>query len=154
MITFESMPNTEPDPATPRRIHVAVGVIVNRRDEILIALRPEHTHQGGLWEFPGGKVESGETVRQALQRELREELGLEVISVRDLVDIQHDYPDKSVHLDVWWVDQFRGEPQGREGQPICWVGAERLGEFAFPAANQPIIDAVIAALSEQAPASS
>lgn len=142
------MPNTEPDPASPRRIHVAVGVIVNARGEILIALRPEHSHQGGLWEFPGGKVEAGETVQQALQRELREELGLEIESLRDCVEIRHDYPDKSVLLDVWWVDRFSGKPLGREGQPIRWVAAHQLREYAFPAANQPIIDAVVVALTE------
>ena len=91
------MPNTEPK----KIVHVAVGVIVDANQHILIALRPDNVHQGGLWEFPGGKVERNETVESALDRELFEELGLRVVSCEQLVKIQHDYTDKSVLLDVW-----------------------------------------------------
>ncbi|ARN74729.1 8-oxo-dGTP diphosphatase MutT [Oceanicoccus sagamiensis] len=123
-------------------VHVAVGVIVDSQQNILIALRPEDSHQGGLWEFPGGKVEKGETVEAALSRELNEELGLTLISCRPLIEIRHDYPDKSVLLDVWWVDDFTGQPEGKEGQPIQWVSASELSGYTFPAANTPIIHAV------------
>ncbi|TQV79434.1 Nudix family hydrolase [Exilibacterium tricleocarpae] len=122
-------------------VHVAAGVIVNGRGEVLIAKRPDHTHQGGLWEFPGGKVEAGESVPAALARELLEELAIEVTHSRPLICIRHDYADKSVLLDVWKVTGFSGEPQGNEGQPVAWVGADQLLDFAFPAANVPIVAA-------------
>ncbi len=124
-----------------RELHVAVGVIYNLRGEILIARRHDHLHQGGLWEFPGGKVEPGETVEEALRRELREELAIEVGEASPLIGIRHDYPDLSVFLDVWKVDAFRGVPEGLQGQPIRWVNPDELPHFAFPAANQPIVAA-------------
>lgn len=124
------------------RIHVAVAALANDRDEILIALRPDHAHQGGLWEFPGGKVEPGEAVAEALQRELREEIGIEAIAVRPLIRLHYDYPDKSVLLDVWLVHQFSGRAHGREGQPVQWVPRASLAGFDFPAANRPIIKAL------------
>lgn len=122
--------------------HVAVAVVTNARGKVLISLRHAHAHQGGLWEFPGGKVEAGETVLQALRRELHEELGIDVRAARPLIRIPHHYPDKSVLLDVWRVTAYAGEAQGREGQPLQWVAPQRLPEFAFPAANRPIAAAV------------
>jgi 8-oxo-dGTP diphosphatase len=122
------------------QLHVAVGVVVNLKEEILIARRAAHLHQGGLWEFPGGKVETGETVRQALHRELLEELDILVEHCSPLVQIAHDYGDKKVLLDVWRVDQFSGEPKGQQGQPLIWVPVAKLSQFEFPAANRPIID--------------
>lgn len=122
-------------------VHVAVGVIVGGLG-ILIARRPESAHQGGLWEFPGGKVEVGEPVQEALARELDEELGITVTGPQPLIEIKHDYGDKQVLLDVWWVTAFSGEPRGKEGQPIAWVKPEKLSDYAFPAANQPIITAI------------
>ncbi len=133
--------------ATKKQIHVAVGVILDKQQQILIALRPEDVHQGGLWEFPGGKVEDNETLQQALTRELSEELGLAVTGIRPLIEIHHDYSDKSVLLDVWWVDQYSGVAEGREGQPIRWVSAAELSNYSFPDANQAIISAVQAALN-------
>jgi len=123
------------------RLHVAVGVIGNQRGEILISRRHESSHQGGLWEFPGGKVEPGESVTEALSRELREELGIEVGGVRPLVQVSHDYADKPVLLDVWIVEGFEGEAQGREGQPLLWVAPSLLATYEFPAANQAIVQA-------------
>lgn len=130
------------NPSSPKCVHVAVGVIVDDQSRILIALRQAESHQGGLWEFPGGKVELGETVLQALARELDEELGIKATAFRPLTEIQHDYGDKSVFLDVWWVDRFDGVAHGKEGQPIEWVAKEQLGEYRFPEANTKIIDAV------------
>ena len=125
-----------------KRVHVAVGVISDGADRILIARRADHLHQGGLWEFPGGKVEAHESVEQALRRELFEELAIEITAQQPLLSIAHDYVDKSVLLDVWWVDAFAGEPQGREGQPLRWVNVASLQDFEFPAANQSIIAAI------------
>lgn len=125
----------------PKLIHVAAAVIRDRRGHILIARRPDDKHQGGLWEFPGGKVEPGEPVAQALSRELLEELGIQVSRAQPLIRIPHHYPDKSVLLDVWEVTAFEGEAHGAEGQPVCWVAPEALDGYAFPAANTPIITA-------------
>ena len=125
-----------------KRIHVAAAAVSDVRGRVLIAQRPVHVHQGGLWEFPGGKLEQGESPGQALERELREELGIRVGSARQLIRVRHDYPDKSVLLDVWCVEDYAGIPVGREGQPLEWVALCDLGKFAFPAANIPIIQAL------------
>ncbi|MFQ5643566.1 MAG: Nudix family hydrolase [Thiogranum sp.] len=123
-------------------LHVAVAAIVNERGQVLVSLRPEHVHQGGLWEFPGGKLEPGESVQDALQREIFEELGISIGRQRPLIRIPHRYPDQSVLLDVWKVDAFHGEPHGREGQPVKWVGVDALRDEHFPAANRPVIRAL------------
>ena len=125
-------------------VHVAVAVIRNQSGDVLIARRPDHVHQGGKLEFPGGKVEEGETVQNALTREIQEELGItvDVSSTMPLIKITHHYDDKSVCLDVWEVLSFSGQPHGREGQPIFWMRADSLKEGDFPAANAPIIRAI------------
>jgi len=122
-------------------VHIAVGVIRNAEGSVLIALRPAAVHQGGLWEFPGGKVELGESVRDALVRELQEELAITPTRMSPLIQIRHDYEDKSVLLDVWEVSRFDGEACGNEGQAIRWVTASALPDYDFPAANRPIITA-------------
>ena len=130
-----------------KRVHVAAAVIRGTNGRILIARRADTQHQGGLWEFPGGKVEAGESVEAALGRELKEELGIVVEAARPLIKVQHDYPDKHVLLDVWEVSAFSGEPHGAEGQPLAWVSPRELADYAFPEANQPIVAA--ARLSDQ-----
>lgn len=131
---------------TRQRVQVVAAVIRGRDGRVLLAQRPQHKHQGGLWEFPGGKVEPGETEVEALQRELHEELGLWAEALTPLIRIQHDYPDKSVELSVWQVTQWRGESygsatQGREGQPVRWVAPDDFWQLSFPAANAPIVAA-------------
>jgi 8-oxo-dGTP diphosphatase len=123
-------------------VHVAVGVILGPDGAILIAKRPDKTHQGGLWEFPGGKVEQDETLFDALKRELLEELAIETIATEPLIKIRHDYGDKIVLLDVHKVTEFTGEPKGNEGQPVAWVTPDNLHQYEFPAANRPIITAI------------
>jgi 8-oxo-dGTP diphosphatase len=126
-----------------REIHVAVGVIV-RAGRVLIARRPDHVHQGGLLEFPGGKVEPEETVQAALVREIAEETGLQIPldTLQPVIGIRHDYGDKRVFLDVWRTDHAQGEAHGREGQSVDWVLPENLRDEDFPAANRPIIRAL------------
>ena len=124
-----------------KRVHVAAAVIRRGDGHILLAKRADQQHQGGLWEFPGGKVEVGESVSTALHRELQEELGIAVTAARPLIKVQHDYPDKQVLLDVWEVSGFTGEPHGAEGQPLAWVSPRQLPDYDFPAANQPIVRA-------------
>ena len=131
--------------AANKRVHVAVGVIFNSQGQILIARRHDDAHQGGLWEFPGGKVESDESVCDALARELHEELGINIqaSSCKPLIEIRHDYSDKVVLLDVWTVFEFDGEASGKEGQPLRWVDRSQLSGYDFPAANIAIIDAIL-----------
>ncbi|NOQ34484.1 MAG: Nudix family hydrolase [Methylococcaceae bacterium] len=122
-------------------LHVAVGVIKNSENRILIAKRADKAHQGGLWEFSGGKVEADENVFEALKRELAEELAITINSANPLIQIRHHYQDLSVLLDVWEVTDFTGTAHGKEGQPIKWVALENLADYQFPAANKAIIKA-------------
>ena len=130
-----------------KRVHVAAAVIRGVDGRILLARRPEDKHQGGLWEFPGGKVEEGETVHAALARELQEELGICPQAARQLIQIRHDYPDKQVLLDIWKVTRFHGEPFGKEGQECRWVPLAELHNYHFPDANGPIVARLQAALA-------
>ncbi len=126
-----------------KEVHVAVAVIV-RDGRVLIARRPDHVHQGGLLEFPGGKVEPGESVQAALVREIAEETGLRVPedSLEPVIGIRHDYGDKRVFLDVWETRAAEGEATGCEGQPVEWLTPDQLRDEDFPAANRPIIRAL------------
>ena len=123
-------------------VHVAVGVILDDLGRVLISRRAEDAHQGGLWEFPGGKVEAGESLAVALARELREELDIDSAPGEPLLEIHHDYGDKAVLLDVHVIRAFSGQPRGLENQPLAWVHPDSLCDYAFPAANVPIIEAV------------
>lgn len=128
------MPNT-----AVKYLHVVAAVIRDAAGNILLAQRPADKHQGGKWEFPGGKVESGEMPLQALSRELNEELGIQVQHAQPLIKIRHVYPEVAVLLDVWEVTAFVGAAHGREGQPIAWFGAAQWTALDFPAANLPIV---------------
>ena len=121
-------------------LHVAVAIIKNSNQEVLVALRPPDSHQGNLWEFPGGKLELAETVFSALQREIREETGLRIRAAFPFIKIQHDYGDKQVLLDVWQVTEFDGVASGREGQKIQWLAPEDMEFRLFPEANHRIIN--------------
>ena len=123
-------------------IHVAVAAISNSQGQVLISKRPAHVHQGGLWEFPGGKLEAGESVLAGLERELSEELGILPVRAQPLIRIHHEYPDKAVLLDVWRVEEISGEPFGREGQEVRWVTPEALSGYPLPAANRPVVTAM------------
>ena len=123
-------------------VHVAVAAIVNEKNQVLIAKRPGHVHQGGLWEFPGGKLEAEETVEQALVREIKEELNVVVRAPEPLIKIKYYYSDKSVLLDVWLIKDYTGEPVGVEGQPVKWNNISELTAKEFPQANKAIIAAL------------
>lgn len=123
-------------------VHVAVAIIFNQQNEVLISLRADTAHQGGLWEFPGGKVETGETSFDALKREILEELNLTVLNAEPLKQINFEYIDKSVCLEVFRVNDFSGEPIGAEGQQIKWQPVDQLDIQKFPMANKSIIHAL------------
>lgn len=124
-------------------VHVAVAVIRGEDGRVLVARRPNDKHMGGYWEFPGGKVEEGEFVTAALNRELKEELDIEAAVFQKLISIRHDYPDKSVYLDTWWADDIKGLPCGNEGQEIRWVDLKELPGLDFPPANDSIVTAAL-----------
>lgn len=134
------MPNTEVK--SRPLLHVAVGVVRDHNGRILIALRGRHQHQGNLWEFPGGKVEPGESCADALVREFKEEVDIDVLATQPLTRIEHHYDDKSVLLDVHYITEFRGRASGREGQPLQWVASDALADYQFPAANRAILHAI------------
>jgi 8-oxo-dGTP diphosphatase len=127
-------------------VRVAVGVIRNERGEVLVARRHDHLHQGGLWEFPGGKIHDEESAFAALCRELAEELDIQVEAAAPLLEIEHHYADKSVRLEVWSVTAFSGTPRGMQGQPLEWLAVGALEPAYFPVANLAIIDALRASM--------
>ena len=123
---------------------VAVGILTDNGGRVLVTRRKTGTHQGGLWEFPGGKVEPSETIDEALSRELQEELGVSVEAAEPYMVIDHDYGDKQVKLDVYRVTRWQGEARGLEGQPLAWKLPVELVGWPFPAANTPILERLLA----------
>jgi mutator protein MutT len=116
------------------------AALVFRDGRLLIAQRHAKSHLGGLWEFPGGKREAGETFEQCLVREIREELGVE-ISVGELFEeIVHDYPEKSVHLKFFICKLLSGEPQPLDCAAVNWVTKAQLADFQFPAADADLLE--------------
>lgn len=127
-----------------KTVHVAVAAVSRHeggREQVLVAQRHTHQHQGGLLEFPGGKVEPGESAAAALVRELDEEVGLRVpeTGLSFELSVTHDYGDRRVQLDLYRVTGFSGEPQGREDQPLMWLDVDALDPDTFPAANRRMI---------------
>lgn len=123
---------------TKPSLHIAVAVIRDPDGNILISQRREGTPGAGLWEFPGGKREAGETIPEALRRELQEELGMTVTTARPLIRIRHAYTDRQVLLDTWLVTEWAGEPYGRERQLLEWVTQSQLVAKDLLPANGPI----------------
>ncbi len=123
-------------------VHVVAAAIIGPSGQVLITQRASNVHQGGRWEFPGGKVEQGENSVQALCRELYEELGITPLAYQPLIRTRYEYPDKRVVLEVWRVDRYEGIPEGREGQPLRWTAVAKLGKLTFPQANIPIVTAL------------
>jgi len=127
-----------------KRVDVVAGIILDaERKRVLLALRKPEQHQGNLWEFPGGKIESDETQADALRRELHEEIDLVVERSLHRRTLEHQYTDKHVRLHFWDVTAFAGTPRGCEGQRLEWVLLDDLAGFSFPEANQEIVDELV-----------
>ncbi|KAA9002592.1 8-oxo-dGTP diphosphatase MutT [Affinibrenneria salicis] len=124
---------------TQKQLSVAVGIIRNSEQRYFITRRPQGVHMGGMWEFPGGKVEEGETPEQGLIRELQEETGITALQPHFLESKQVDVPGRLITLHFFLVERWQGEPWGREGQPMRWLPVDELQEDEFPPANADII---------------
>ena len=124
-------------------ILVVAAALYGRDGRILIAQRPPGKHMAGRWEFPGGKVDPGESEATALIRELREELGIEVTASRPFMRLAHSYDDRDVELSLWIVEGFSGEPRSLDGQQLKWVQPARLGAEDILEADRPFVEALM-----------
>lgn len=118
---------------------IGVAVIINDKEEILIDKRLPKGLMANLWEFPGGKIEAGETPQDCIKREIKEELGIDIMVNHHLIDITHDYSELTVTLSVYICQIIRGKPQTLQCAQILWVKVSQLHNFEFPSANQQII---------------
>ena len=125
-----------------KQLCIAIGVIENSQGQVLVAKRPEGVHLEGCWEFPGGKVESQESFKMALRRELAEEVGINIGATTKLIEFQHQYEDRHLHFQVFKVLNFIGEVRAKEAQPLQWVDRSKLNTLNFPTANKAILDAL------------
>ena len=124
------------------RIDVAAGVLLDREGNVLITRRPEGADLAGWWEFPGGKIEIGESPLQGLIRELDEELGIVVHAVAALVTYEFEYPERVVNLHALQVTDYTGQPSGKEGQPLQWAPISELMSRGLLPADEPIVAAL------------
>jgi 8-oxo-dGTP diphosphatase len=124
------------------RVRVVAAALWNRAGELLIAQRPEGKPLAGRWEFPGGKVDGAESELDALRRELREELGIEVEAARSLMRIDAHYPEREIELSLWAVEAFNGTPRALDGQRLKWVAPGALYAQDILEADRPFIDAL------------
>ena len=129
---------------------IGVGVVINAAGEVLIDQRLEEGLLGGMWEFPGGKQEQGETIETCIARELKEELGIAVTVGAELITVDHAYSHKKLRFVVHLCTWISGEPQPLASQQVRWVRPDDLGNYAFPAANARIIEALLVQLGDSA----
>lgn len=122
--------------------HVVAAVMLDRDGRVLVTQRPPGKHMAGKWEFPGGKLEPGESRYQGLVRECREELDVDLDEAEPLISVRHTYPDREVLLDAWLVRSYRGLPRGLDGQRLLWVEPDGLSRVDLLEADTPIVTAV------------
>lgn len=127
-----------------KTIQVVAAVLRDGQGRVLVNQRPAGKPWAGYWEFPGGKIEAGESPRAALERELQEELGLQVQAADPWMQLVHDYPERRVELDVWQVHRFCGRPEAREHQALAWVRPAELSAWKLLPADPPIVQALCA----------
>ena len=125
-------------------LQISVGIIRNAAGEIYITQRAADAHMAHKWEFPGGKIEAGETPQDAVIRELQEEVGITATSLQQFDKLEYQFSDRHITLWFWLVDGWEGEPWGKEGQPGRWVVQQELVAEEFPPANAPVIEKLIA----------
>lgn len=119
---------------------IGVGIICNHKRDILIDRRRAEGEMGGLWEFPGGKVEPNETIQECIKREIKEELGIDVSVGECLTIIEHQYPQFQVTLFVHYCQYIEGIPQAIECEEVRWINLSEIDKYTFPEANYEIID--------------
>lgn len=124
-------------------LNVVALVLENHQGEILVAKRADHKHLGGMWEFPGGKVETGETQLEALIRETKEEIDFDLPGAQPLINTTHTYDEFSLTLDVWYHRANNPKVHPNENQPLKWVRKSELSQLGMPEADRPIIKAVL-----------
>ena len=125
-----------------KRLDVVAGILRNDADEVLIAERLGDGPFHGLWEFPGGKIHSGEQPGEALSRELREEIGVAVLASHPFMSLEHRYPDRHVGIEFHLIERWKNEPQGLEGQALKWVAIRELAAAELLPADAPVIEAL------------
>lgn len=123
-------------------IRVVAAALFDARGRILIAQRPAGTHMAGRWEFPGGKIDPGESELEALRRELNEELGVALHEAERLLELSHQYPERRIELSMWHVTRYSGEPQSLDGQALKWVDPAELEREDLLEADRPIAAAL------------
>lgn len=128
-----------------KKLQISAGIIRNQQGYIYITQRAADAHMANKWEFPGGKIETGETPEQALVRELQEEIGINAVEYQLFDTVQYEFPDRHISLWFYLVEGWEGEPWGKEGQPGRWVKQAELVADEFPPANVPIVDKLTAA---------
>ncbi|MBU4681880.1 8-oxo-dGTP diphosphatase MutT [Cedecea davisae] len=126
-----------------KQLQIAVGIIRNPQGEIFITQRAADAHMANKWEFPGGKIEAGESPEQALIRELQEETGITAQKAELFETLEYQFPDRHISLWFYLVEQWEGEPWGKEGQPGRWVAQHQLIADEFPPANEPVIQKLL-----------
>jgi 8-oxo-dGTP diphosphatase len=123
--------------------YIVAAAIIQYNDKILIAQRPEKSHLGLKWEFPGGKIEQGENAAACLRREIREELDLEIEVGEELMVVEHQYPDRKVILHCHWCRYVRGEAKALGCHSFKWVGSSDMKNYDFSEADLPIVEFLV-----------
>ena len=118
---------------------IGIGIVFNKNGELLIAQRLESSSMGGMWEFPGGKKNSMESIENTIERELKEELGIVVKVGKKLLSFEHAYTHRKLHFTIHICEWILGDPKPLASQNLLWVSPDKLCDFPFPAANKKII---------------
>jgi 8-oxo-dGTP diphosphatase len=125
-----------------KRLKVVAGILRDASGRILITERVDDGPFHGLWEFPGGKIGTGETCEVALARELAEEIGVQPLVSEHFMSLQHDYPDRLVSIDFFLITDWKNKPAGLEGQELKWVSADELEAENLLPADLPVVESL------------
>ncbi len=138
----------EQEPTSPRPVvEVAVGVLIDGAGAVLLGQRPEGKPYAGYWEFPGGKVEAGETLFAALSRELQEEIDVRIDQADEFMVLEHDYPHAYVRLHICFVKSWQGQPRGLENQALGWLNIKDIDQLSI-AGFDPVLPATLPILEK------